>query len=218
MLAVSLLVAGPSVKAAQLIVNLYVDLHAMYQQDGSTVLADGSYIQIIQSTDAVQDGFGVYGNDHWVITSTQGDDVIIANIPVGLGYTPDVTGSGLFFWSSTLDIDVNNTYFYIRFFNYPLNNLSQLGTTNLYWGTSTVYLADTYSDGFSVDIDFSSVSTNLVTSQQHSFVVIPEPSSISFFALVGGMAVAMRSQIARRKRREKLAEAEVENGTGTDSA
>ncbi len=194
-------------KAAPVIVSLYVDLNNLVD-NADALLAVGSLVQIVQSTDGVADGFQTYGNS-WILNSTVGDDTLIAEIPVGYGDS----GAGKFFWSAELDIDVNSTYFYIRFFDYLITDVPNLygNPSNLYWGQSAVYLAGS-NFNLSVDIEFAPTA-DLGTDSLDSFIVIPEPSSMSFFALVGGMAVAMRSQLIRRKRRQQLEAAQAESSS-----
>jgi len=192
-----LLLSSRVVDAALIWVELYVDMNELVDNNGNT-LADGSLIQIIQSSNSSADGFQTWGS-HYIINSTAGDDVILASTTVGAGGV--AANDGRFFWTAELDIDVNSTYFYIRFFDFPAANLMDLyfNPSNLYWGTSAVFLAGNYDSNLYVDIDFAA-STNLATSLNNSFVVIPEPSSISFFALVGGLAMAMRSRLRKRAR------------------
>jgi len=176
--------------------TLYVDLNAIYKPGMTGFLADGSLVQIISSEDNVADGFWSI-NGSYVINSTTGDDELLASTTIGSG---SPSSSGLFSWSFDLDTSYLNNYFYIRFFDYPASSIYTLnGPTNLYWGTSAVYLASAFDNGFFVELDFSTTSTNLVANQNNSFVVIPEPSSVSFFALVGGLALAMRSRLKRKK-------------------
>lgn len=197
----------PAMTAHALTVSLelYVDFNELVDS-GNTALADGSIIQIIGSSDGTAGFFQPYG-DAYLADTTTGNDVILATTYVGAGGYAEAEIPGRFGFVFDGDYDITAfPYVYIRFFN--TDNFSSLAgnPTALAWGTSDVFRVDLYPivEDEIYFIDFSE-GGNLVANQTNTFTVIPEPSSISFFALVGGMAIAMRSQLIRRKRRQRSA-------------
>jgi hypothetical protein len=195
----------------------------LLDNDGNP-LADGSIIQLIQSgADGLANGFQTYGND-FLLDTTQGDDVILATFTSGYNFFDPSTPltNGNFFIRAEIDdsTDLANTYFYVRFFDFQLSNLGNLQgvSSNLYWGQTALFLATNFYDSFSGTIEIypGTQTADLRATNNNSFTVIPEPSTMSFFALVGGMAVAMRNQLMRRKRRQELeaAQAADESPTG----
>lgn len=182
--------------------ELYVDTYQFLESsDPDVVLADGSIIQIIGSATANAGSFQSYG-DAFLADTTTGDDVILATSFVGAGgYEAD---SGYFgFVFANYDITAF-PYIYIRFFN--TNTFANLmgNPTTLAWGTSAVFQVSDHPIAEDSYVIYMSQDGPLVASETGTFTVIPEPSSISFFALVGGMTWAMRTQILRRRRRDKV--------------
>jgi hypothetical protein len=212
---------GTNAHAAVIQLFFYVELNQLVKDDGVTPLADGSIIQIIQSgADGLANGFQQYGNDYLLDTTT-GDDVILATIQSGFNGSEPLSPGNFFVYLEvpSLGFDLSNTYFYIRFFDFPLSNVGNLlgVSSNLYWGQSSLFLASDFDDPFlgTIEIEFAP-SGDLEASNNDSFTVIPEPSTMSFFALMGGMVVAMRNQMIRRKRRQQreAAQAADESPTG----
>jgi hypothetical protein len=194
-------------------VDTFINTDAYLRGQDGNLLADGSIIQIILSANnGTADGFQMYGSDR-LLDTTQGDDVILATITSGL----DNETGRFYFFMEDVTIDLDNAYFYIRFFDYQLSDLGNLVgvSSNLYWGQSALFMAQSnIFFGGVVEIDFGS-NGDLQASTQNSFTVIPEPSTMSFFALMGGMVVAMRNQMIRRKRRQQREGAQVADESPT---
>jgi hypothetical protein len=152
--------------------------------DGVTPLADGSWIIIVGSGDSIADPMQTYNSTSLIATSTTGDDVIIAILPLN-----SLLGTGTF--GFTVQYDSSQiSYVYIRFFqttNWPIGG-------NIYWGTSAVYQLGVTLGVSTVQVDpFGS----LVATNYNHFVPIPEPSTANLLLLVGGMIWAMRASMKR---------------------
>lgn len=213
--------AGTTAHALFIILSVEIG-HLDDQTAGSPYLAEGSIIQIIGSADATLGSGGInfveWTPGVYLPNTTVGNDTILATIPVGYGGY----GAGQFLWSIDNYDENAYPYVYIRFFN-TNSFLAATGVFTLAWGTSAVVqvTSTNYYDGFISQIDFSDLDNNgsgvtLPMTQTNSFTVIPEPSAVTFFALMGGMSLAMRRQIMRRRRREKL-DASEDNPTATPS-
>lgn len=175
---------------------LLVDLDAYVEfpilgNDGMTPLADGSWVVIIGSGDAVQDPMFSLGTN-FVALSVTGDDVILGAIqlPLNVG-----TNSGEFFTTVQYESDTIN-YTYIRFFDTPGPLTGQL-----YWGTSDMYQLGVTLGVSTVQYD---PGTNLVATNNNNFIIIPEPSTANLFVVVAGMLWAMRvhRRVAERRKDE----------------
>ncbi len=172
------------IPAKALIVDLdaYVDL-AILQEDMTTPLADGSWVFIMGSGDAVNDGMLITGTN--VIASfTQGDDVILGMIQIPLNQT---NGSGAFFVTVQYESDDIN-YAYLRFFNTTSMPITGL----LWWGTSSMFQLGVTLGVATVQFD---QDQQLMTTNQNNFVVIPEPNSLNLFVLVAGMLWTIRTRM-----------------------
>lgn len=146
-------------------------------QDGDgNPLPDGSIIEIIGSTDAVQDGHVPFGSG-FVWGSTQGDDIILATTVVDSSLGP-----GTFFTSTTYDDTVVN-FLYIRFYD-----TTTPSGTNVAWGSSPMFDATSF---FNVQFQDFTVADTPVT-QTNNFVVIPEPGSFSLLAFFGFLLATFR--------------------------
>ena len=179
------LVCFCAIPAKALIVDLdaYVDM-AILQQDLTTPLADGSWVFIMGSGDAVNDGMATFGGTNLIAESTLGDDVILGMIQIPLNST---NNSGMFFVTVQYESDDIN-YAYLRFFdtsNYPITGL-------LWWGTSSMFQLGVTLGVSTVQFD---QDYQLATTNQNNFVVIPEPSSLNLFVLVAGLLWTIRTRM-----------------------
>lgn len=187
------LLSVPLALALPINLDVYVE-NPIYQCDGVTPLAYGSWIMIIASADNVIDPMETWGGTNLIADSTTGDDVILAIIP-----TDEWNGPGTFYASVLFDTALYN-YIYIRFFaytNWPISGM-------ICWGTSTIFEVSQFM-GYAfvqTDPDGSLYATNM-----NNFVAIPEPSTANLLVVVGGMiwairASARRDGIARARSRE----------------
>jgi hypothetical protein len=187
--ALLLLLAMP---AHALLVSLdaYVDF-PITGPDGVTPIADGSWVFIYGSGDAVQDPQQTFGTNI-IAGTTTGDDIILGaiQIPLNVG----TNNSGMFFTTVEYESDDIN-YTYIRFFDTP----GQL-TGTLFWGTSDMYQLGITLGVATVQYD---PGTNLIANQTNNFVIIPEPSTANLFVVVAGMLWAMRVHRRFVKKRDE---------------
>lgn len=186
--------------ASALIVDLdaYVDL-AILQEDEVTPLADGSWVFIIGSGDAIIDPMLTYGGTNLIADSVTGDDVILGAIRIPLNST---NNSGTFFTTVQYESDDIN-YAYLRFFDFT-NNAPITGL--LWWGTSSIFQLGVTLGVATVQFD---QDRQLATTNQNNFVVIPEPSSMNLFVLVAGMIWTIRTRMRFASRPDE------ESGTET---
>lgn len=169
-----------TVPSHALIVDLdaYVDM-SILGPDGVTPIADGSWVFIIGSGDAIQDPMASVGTN-LIANSVTGDDVILGAIQIPFNSIP---GTGMFFATVQYESDDIN-YTYIRFFD----STGQL-TGPLYWGTSTMFQLGVTLGVSTVQYD---QNTQLVATNLNNFIIIPEPSTANLFVVVAGMLWAMR--------------------------
>lgn len=174
-----------AIPAQALIVDLdgYVDL-AILQEDLTTPLADGSWVFIMGSGDAVNDGMQTYNGTNLIAASTLGDDVILGMIQIPLNST---NNSGKFFVTVQYESDDIN-YAYLRFFDTTSMPITGL----LWWGTSSMFQLGVTLGVATVQFD---QDYQLATTNQNNFVVIPEPSSLNLFVLVAGMLWTIRTRM-----------------------
>lgn len=185
------LIFCPSAKALIVDLDAFVDL-AILQEDLSTPLADGSWVYIIGSGDATNDGMEVYGGTNLIAGSVLGDDVILGVIQIPLNST---TNSGTFFTTVQYESDDIN-FVYLRFFNAT----SMPITGMVWWGTSSMFQLGVTLGVATVQFD---QFEQLAATNQNNFVVIPEPSSMNLFVLVAGMLWTIRSRIRMAAAREE---------------
>lgn len=190
--AAAIFLAAPSANAAIINMTAYV-LSSLYQQDGVTPLADGSIVQIIGSFDNIIDpmeeaGGGYTGNP-------TGDDVILATIVIDstlLGIPGTFYASGIFYDND----DIKHAY--IRFYNTP-GPLEGL----IWWGESPIQNIE-YDAFGAIFVDFIG---GYSTTNENTFVVIPEPNTLNLFLMWAGMLGTLRSSIkreARKKTKERM--------------
>jgi len=171
---------GWTFPARALLVDLdaYVDLPIL--STNGTPIQDGSWVFIIGSTDTNQDPMATYGGTNLIANSVTGDDVILLaiQIPYNVG-----TNSGTFFATTQYESDDIN-YVYIRFFDTvgPLTGM-------LWWGTSSMFQLGITLGVSTVQFD---QLEQLSVTNYNNFVVIPEPSTLQLFVLVGGVICAVR--------------------------
>lgn len=153
-------------------------------------LADGSWVGIFGSGDAVNDGPETYGDpDTLIADSVQGDDIFIGWVRIDQSSFEGSNGTFVTDSQFTFDIDTIH-YLYLRFFddtNYP-----PIQGSNIAWGTSPV---------FGVTNEFGYVETdfvgNYMTSLTNDFVIIPEPSTSHLLLLFLGLAAGMRASMKK---------------------
>jgi hypothetical protein len=177
------LLSTPSAKALIVDLDAYV-ANPILQQNLLTPLADGSWVFIMGSSNNVNDGMATFGGTNIIAASVLGDDVILGMIQIPLGST---NNSGKFFTTVQYESD-NVKYAYLRFFNttsFPI-------TGSVYWGTSSMFQLGVTLGVSTVQFD---QGTQLATTNQNNFVVIPEPSSMNLFILVAGMLWTMRARM-----------------------
>jgi hypothetical protein len=180
-----------SAKALIVDLDAFVDM-AILQEDLSTPLADGTWVYIIGSGDATNDGMEVYGGTNLIAGSVLGDDVILGVIQIPLN---ELSGSGRFFARVEYESDDIN-FVYLRFFNAT----SMPITGMVWWGTSSMFQLGVTLGVATVQFD---QFDQLAATNQNNFVVIPEPSSMNLFVLVAGMLWTIRSRIKMAAGREE---------------
>lgn len=153
-------------------------------------LADGSYVYIFGSTDAINNGPTTWGGSNLIADSVQGDDVYIGFARIDM---PSYNGSnGTFYTANEFYFDDSVVhYLYFRVFestNAPISG-------NIAWNTSTII--ETTSRFGQVQMDFLGNISTVIT---NSFVVIPEPSSASLFLLFAGLLLGMRASMKKQER------------------
>lgn len=161
---------------------------ALLDETGTTPLADGSIVQIIGSYDSIIDPIGTSGTN--VTGSTTGDDVILATIAINsanLGSNGTFYVSNIFYESD----DIKNMY--IRFYD-TTNSLVGM----ISWGESP--MTNVEYDAFgSIVVDFIG---GYSATNQNSFVVIPEPNTMSFILMWVGMVAALKSTMRQEGRKK----------------
>jgi hypothetical protein len=153
-------------------------------------LADGSYVYIFGSTDAINDGPQTWGGSNIIAESVQGDDVYIGFARIDM---PSYSGSnGTYYTANEFYFDdAVIHYLYIRFFESTTSPISG----NIAWNTSTII--ETTSRFGQVSMDFLGNISTVIT---NSFVVIPEPSTASLFVLFAGLMLGMRASMKKAGR------------------
>lgn len=178
-------------QAALVDLYVYVSL-SIYEQDGTTPLADGSVVYIVGSKDSVNDGMAPYGNGY-VADSALGDDVIIGVVRIDSGSG----GAGTFdaYFVDAFDTD-DVQFIYLRFFDeqgeLPLMGLLDYGESGLFNYTTNFGMAEV---GYFGD--------PLKTDKQDEFYAIPEPHTAHLLLLAIGGLVGIHS--LRRSRSRGLA-------------
>lgn len=184
------LFSGTTAKALIVDLDAFVDM-AILQEDLTTPLADGSWVYIIGSGDATNDGMEVYGGTNLIAGSVQGDDVILGVIQIPLNST---TNSGTFFTTVQYESDDIN-FVYLRFFNAT----SMPITGMVWWGTSSMFQLGVTLGVATVQFD---QLDQLAATNLNNFVVIPEPSSMNLFVLIAGMLWTIRARMKRSMQHE----------------
>ncbi len=184
--------AAPSVQGAIINLSAYV-LTSLFQQDGTTPLADGSLVQIIGSYDNVIDPMTELGGG--VSGYPSGDDIIIATIVID---STTLGSNGTFYVSGIFYDNDDVKHMYIRFYDSP-GPLEG----DIYWGESPIQNVE-YDAFGSIFVDFVGgySATNLNT-----FVAVPEPNTLNYFLMWAGMLGALRASMkreARKKTKERL--------------
>ena len=149
------------------------------QSDGTTPLADGSWVMIIGTTNSTirEPDMQQYG------TSPEGDPVYLADsvmpgdtlITMTRIFTCDVFGGGFIETPFAIDTDMIQ-YFYLRIFDYQQDNIGG------YWGLTHWNYSDIYHiDDVNIfgELDFAPDAAISTTMQNH-FAVIPEPNTMLF--------------------------------------
>ena len=150
-----------------------------------TPLADGSWVYIVGSSNAIIDPMATYAGTNYIANSATGDDVILGTVQINL----DNYSNGTFFTTVQYDSD-QVKYVYIRFFDFT----NQPITGMVYWGTSTIFQ-------LGVTLGVSTVAFDqggLKATNYNNFVVIPEPNTANLIMLVAGMIWAMRATMRRQ--------------------
>lgn len=168
-------------RAALVDLDLYVT-YSVLQNNGSTVLADGSWVIIVGSGNAVNDGMMTYGGTNVLANTTQGDDIILGTVYIG---DNSFANTGKFF--TTVQYNPTNVgYVYIRYFQTtgPLTGM-------IYWGQSGV--ANLSPTNFGVVTVDAAPIVSLVATNLNNFVIIPEPNTAHLlFLATAGMLAALR--------------------------
>ncbi len=167
-----------------------VDLDALVEysilNNSSAPLADGSWVYIVGSSNAVIDPMATWGGTNYIANSATGDDVILGAVQINL----DNYSNGTFFTTVQYDSD-QVKYVYIRFFDFTNSPI----TGGVYWGTSTIFQ-------LGVTLGVSTVAFDnggqLQATNYNNFVVIPEPNTANLIMLVAGMIWAMRTTMRRQ--------------------
>ncbi len=183
--------------AQSAIVDLIAFVTYSLKDSSGVPLADGSYVMIFGSGDAINNGprdIGYTGNPLLIADSTQGDDVYLGLVRID---SPSYgTSNGTFYTANNFTFDDDTIhYLYIRFFNttnYPVQGVTQ-------WNTSAMF-------GFTSE--FGKVTTdfvgNYLTSVTNNFTVIPEPSTshllLVFFGVAFGMRAAMKKDTLNKRK------------------
>lgn len=162
--------------------------YAIMQQDGVTPLADGSWVYVYVSVDAIADPMVTVGSPatNYIAGSWTTNDYVIGAVQIG-----NAGSNGTFFTTLQYDSSVYN-YAYIRFFNFT-NPLPVTGM--VWWGESDVLALGITAGVATVQFDFT---RTLTTDQHNNFVVIPEPSTANLVILIAGMFWAMRASMRKR--------------------
>ncbi|MBU0676913.1 MAG: PEP-CTERM sorting domain-containing protein [Verrucomicrobia bacterium] len=163
----------------------------------SNILADGSLVQIIGSSDSTNNGFystGNYtnsptttGSNLWYNT-TQGDDVILGSVTIA-GPGSGGFSNGTFFTTDFTFDSSQITYMYIRFFDYVGTPVT--GLVN--YGYSEVLIATNIRFGILV-MNFGGGEK---TTNWDNFVAIPEPSTVSLLLLAMGLITGFRASMKK---------------------
>ncbi|MCO5062319.1 MAG: hypothetical protein M9963_10060 [Kiritimatiellae bacterium] len=163
--------------------------------DGSTPLADGSWVYIIGSSDNVIDPMQTY-NDGYIANSTTGDDVILGIVQIFSIPAAYPAYQSIFYETVQYDSSVISNV-YVRFFDAtgPLTGL-------LCWGESDIFELGITAGVSTVRFD---QDNQLVTTHTNNFYIIPEPGTANLLLLVGGMILAMKASIIRKKKGEEAA-------------
>jgi hypothetical protein len=174
------------VRAAIVDLDAWVE-YSIMQGDGTTPLADGSWVYIIGSGNAISDPMQSIGTN-FIAGSVTGDDVILGVVQINL----DAYSNGTFFTTLQYESDEVN-YVYIRFFEFTNAPITGL----VAWGTSAIF-------GLGITLGVSTVEfgQNYIT-QTNNFVVIPEPTTGNLIVLVAGMMWAMRSSMRRAEKTDR---------------
>ncbi len=159
--------------------------------DGTTPLADGSWVYIIGSTDNIIDPMQQYGGGDYIANSTTGDDVILGivqifSIPVAFPDYQNIFNTNVKYESD----DIN--YVYVRFFDAtgPLTGM-------LCWGESDIFELGITAGVSQVQFD---QDNQLITTHTNNFVIIPEPGTANLIFLVGGMILALKASMGSKKK------------------
>ena len=168
-------------------VNLIAYVTYSLLNSAGSPLADGSYVYIFGSGDAVNNGPSTWGGTNLIADSVQGDDVFLGFARIDM---PSYNFSnGTFYTAGEIWFDdAAIHYLYIRFFdttNYPVSGY-------LAWNTSSII--EVTSRFGQAQMDFLG---NIPTSVTNNFVVIPEPSSASLFVLFAGLILGMRASMKK---------------------
>lgn len=166
-----------------------VDLDALVEyailDNFGSPLADGSWVYIIGSSNAVIDPMFTYGGTNFIADSTTGDDVILGRVQINL----DNYSNGTFFTTVQYDSD-QVKYVYIRFFDFTNDPVTGM----VWWGTSTIFQL-----GVTLGVSTVAFDNNgqLAATNYNNFVVIPEPNTANLIVLVAGMIWAMRATMRK---------------------
>ena len=169
-----------AVRAAIVDLDAWVQ-YSIYQSDGTTPLADGSWVYIVGSFDDVADPMYAFGTN-FIAELPTGDDVILGAVQINL----DSFSNGTFFTTVQYESD-EVKYVYIRFFEFT-NGLPITGLVD--WGVST-----TFQLGVTLGVSTVDFGPDLVADRTDNFVVIPEPTTGNLIILVSGMIWAMRTSM-----------------------
>lgn len=184
-----------AIHAALVDLDAYVT-YAIYDETGSTPLADGSVVYIIGSANSTIDPMQNHpppSGTNLIAHSTTGDDIILGTTTIN----SLMTGSNGTFFTTLQYESTQINYVYIRFFDFT-NSIPVGGL--VYWGESAIHPLPNPPNLGVNPVDFNPTPV-LLTDNQNNFIVIPEPSTANLLILFAGMAWAMRAS-AKGKRKK----------------
>ena len=186
------LTSGAALQAALVDLDALVT-YAIYDNSGSTALANGAVVYIIGSANPTVNPMQIHptGGTNYIANNTTGDDVILGITTIN---SLNTGSNGTFFTTVQYESTQIN-YVYIRFFDYT-NNIPIGGL--VYWGNSAIHQLGSPTLGVN-SVDFNPGAT-LTTSNHNNFVVVPEPSTANLLILVAGMAWAMRASMKGKRK------------------
>lgn len=168
---------------------------SLYEDDGVTPLADGTWVYIYGSVDNIVDPMKWYG-DCYLPGSATGDDFLLGFAIIGQPPYVDSGNNvvpGTFLSDQVItwdDEEVLVNYLYIRFFDaaFPVGEVK--------WGESPAF-EPVWAGPFVVEVDFIG---GYLANQTNCFVIIPEPGTLNLIVLCAGLFAGVGAVSGRRRR------------------